>query len=80
MWIYGPGGVFEKKSSMENLTKSLSDMGYSPMVAKIRNASGGEWFVVSLKGYQTRREAMNVSALLERNSHGRLKSIVRASR
>ncbi|MBW2630462.1 MAG: type IV pilus secretin PilQ [Deltaproteobacteria bacterium] len=69
----------KEKSNMENLTKRLSDMGYSPTVTEIGNTSSGKWFVVSLKGYQTRREAMDVSASLERSGHG-LKCIVSASR
>ncbi|MEA1970474.1 MAG: SPOR domain-containing protein, partial [Thermodesulfobacteriota bacterium] len=71
----------KEKSNMENLTKRLSDMGYSPAVTEIGNVSSGKWFVVSLKDYQTRREAMDVSDSLERNGHGPgLKCIVSASR
>ena len=55
----------KEKNNMERLTKRLSDMGYSPTVTEIVDASNERWFVVSLKGYKTRREAMNVSTLLE---------------
>jgi hypothetical protein len=67
-----------KKGNMERLVKRLSDMGYSPTVTKIGTASNVRWFLVSLDGYQTRREATDVSASLERNIKGLKCAIARA--
>jgi cell division protein FtsN len=66
---------FKDEERMESLRKSLSAMGYTPRVDKIRLASSGNWFRVKLEGFATFDEAATAATSIEKKISG-LKCLV----